>query len=140
MSEVPIEVVAAVFHRFRDGQPEILFFRRATHVSGAGFWEFPGGKVEPGENHNQALHREIMEELDVEIHIGQLLGQNLHPFPNKTVRLSAYIAEIKKGAFQLKEHDGMRWLLEADVNQFRVSAADMPLLPSIYNFLRTLAK
>lgn len=137
MQSDPVEVVAAIFHRIRDGEVEVLLFRRASHVSGAGFWEFPGGKVEPGESREQALTREIQEELGVQVHVGQEMGQNIHQFPQKKVKLIAFLVELIPGVFNLKDHDGFRWIKEGDLNQFKVSLADVPLMPHVFRHLKS---
>ena len=98
-----MEVVAAVIY---DG-PRVLLARRGPGREHAGFWEFPGGKVEEGETPEAALTREIAEELAVKIKVGELVAKAA----DGRIHLSAYRAEIVSGTPELRDHDGMEWML-----------------------------
>ena len=99
MNNQAIHVVGAVFRRWRGSDLQLLFFRRSKTNSGAGFWEFPGGKIESGESANQALVREIQEELGVSIKVQGFLAENEHSFPNKKILLKLYLAELLENNF-----------------------------------------
>lgn len=97
-----MEVVAAVIY---DG-PRVLLTRRGPGSRHAGYWEFPGGKVEQGETHEQALAREIQEELALEIRVGRLLAVA----QDEVISLYAYRAEVLSGTPELREHDLVEWI------------------------------
>ena len=83
----PLPVVAALIERKNgQGEPEILLCRRPAHKSRGLLWEFPGGKVEPGETGEQALARECREELAVELQVGEPAAQTVHCYPDVTVQ------------------------------------------------------
>jgi mutator protein MutT len=85
-----IIVVAGIIQK----NEKYLIAQRKKDLNGGGFWEFPGGKVEPGENHSQALVRELKEELDIEAELGDFFGENIVQFGEKKYHLYAY--HIKK--------------------------------------------
>ncbi len=120
-------VVAAVLRR----RGEILIVRRGPSQSGAGFWEFPGGKVEVGEPPEQALRREIQEELGLSIQIEGLVGEVTHAYPKKTIRLRLFWASSTSESLVLSEHDAFQWLRPKDVNVFELSEADRPFVPKL---------
>lgn len=92
-TSAPLEVVAAVI---TDG-PKVMVTRRLPGGHHGGMWEFPGGKVEKGESHQEALARELKEELGIEAEIFELLAVSLYAYPHRTIRLSAYRAAITSG-------------------------------------------
>jgi mutator protein MutT len=98
--------VAAVIHR----PGEVALFRRGPAMSGAGHWEFPGGKVEVGESEPQALRREIREELAVNINVGEFVGETIHQYPSKKIHLRFYWVSPPLESFVLSEHDGHQWV------------------------------
>lgn len=110
-----MQVVAAVIF---DG-PKVMLTRRGPGRAHAGFWEFPGGKVEQGETPQVALSREIAEELALEIRVGELLTV----VRDQEIELLAYRASILGGQPELREHDGLEWLLPSELAAF-----PMPLL------------
>jgi len=127
-NKIPVVVVAAVIQREEDPQRKILLVRRGPGQSGTGFWEFPGGKVEPGESSEQALRREIEEELNIKIEVGAFIGEKDFAYPNKTVRLRLYWALCHHQQIQLSEHDALQWVLPEEIPVNALSAADRPFV------------
>ena len=121
-----IEVVAAVI--FQEGK--VLCVQRDEHereyVSLK--WEFPGGKVEVGETREDALVREIEEELAVEIHQLQYLMTVEHSYPDFQLTMHAYTCALKAGEVKLREHVGLKWLAVEELDQLDWAAADMPVV------------
>jgi mutator protein MutT len=113
-------VVAAVLRR----RGEVLIVRRGPAQSGAGFWEFPGGKVEAAESPEQALAREIQEELGVLIRIEGLIGEVVHTYPQKKIRLRLFWASPLSESLVLSEHDDFKWLRPHEINIHELSEAD----------------
>lgn len=130
MSAIPILVVAAVIHRAHM-PAEILIVRRGPGQSGAGFWEFPGGKVERGESPEQALRREIEEELGIAIKVQDLVGEEVHHYPTKSIRLRVYKAETLQESLTLSEHDDFKWTRPENIQIDQLSAADRPFVSKI---------
>ena len=124
----PIRVVAAVI--VRDGK--VLACRRAPHKSLAGLWEFPGGKVEPGETDEVALAREIREELGIEISVGALIAESVAPAGETMIHLNAYWAQATtSGEFSSTDHDLMEWIASRDLGTVTWAPADVQLVRAV---------
>lgn len=113
--------MAAVITR-EDGQ--VLIARRAPHKSLPGRWEFPGGKVEPGEDPRAALERELLEEFGVPVKAGASIGSRQHQYPGLTVELDAYRATCAATDFTLDSHDAIAWVKPAECRQYDMAEAD----------------
>lgn len=120
----PIVVVAgAIVH-----ERKWLIARRREGKSMAGFWEFPGGKIESGESPAQALEREIMEEMGIMIHATTVLGTNLHHYSTVSVELILVRAVYVSGEIQLSDHDAYAWVESKDFSNYTFAEADVPLI------------
>lgn len=129
-----IEVVAAVI--VRDGK--ILAAQRG-YGKWKGYWEFPGGKIEPGETPPQALAREIREELAIGITIDRLLDTVEYDYPDFHLTMHCYISHISPETDpQQLEHLALRWLAARDLPQLRWLPADITLIRSLPTLLPTL--
>lgn len=118
-------VGAAIF----DDQGRCLVTRRSAVMSNPGKWEFPGGKLEPGETPEQALAREIKEELDLVIEVGQWIGVGMAKAAEHVqVRLDVYRAWHSGGTLTLHEHDVSRWVAPADFGELDWALADLPIV------------
>ena len=121
-----IHVAAAIIYRYS----KVLCVQRAEnekeYVSLK--WEFPGGKVEAGESREEALVREIKEELVVEIHELQYLMTVEHSYPDFHLTMHAYTCALKAGEVELREHVGMKWLTVEELDQLDWAAADVPVV------------
>jgi mutator protein MutT len=117
-----VDVVAAVLRK--DGK--FFLAQRAETMHLGGQWEFPGGKLEEGETHEEALKREIMEELCIEIKVGELMGEAVHDYPekNRIVHLYFYAAEHTGGVITLTEHQQMKWLEKSELRTIDIAEAD----------------
>ena len=124
-----IEVVAAVITK--DGK--VLCVQRGEHAKEyiSLKWEFPGGKVEVGENREEALVREIQEELAAEIHELQFLMTVEHSYPDFHMTMHAYTCTLKTGEITLQEHVDMKWLTPEELNQLDWAEADLPVVESL---------
>lgn len=119
-----VEVVAALI---RDGE-RFLICQRPAHKARPMYWEFPGGKVEAGETHEEALRRECEEELGIDLRVGARVTQLEHRYPDVLIRLSLYEAVIQSGVPQLREHLAIRWITRAQVREQAFCPADEDIL------------
>lgn len=108
-----------------------LVAQRGPSMHDAGRWEFPGGKVEPGERPTQALEREIREELALHIEVGAHLGRGVADTPDRRIVLDVYLARRSGGTLQLAEHAAIRWIESADIPSLDWAPADRPVLPAL---------
>jgi len=111
-----------------NGQGDVLTVRRPQGKRMAGCWEFPGGKVEPGESREEALRREIREELHLELEGLEPLPSVMHRYDFATVHLIPYLGRATEPQFHLAEHDAFRWLSPADLLSVPWAPADLPIL------------
>jgi 8-oxo-dGTP diphosphatase len=114
-----------------DAAGRVLVAQRPPGKWAAGRWEFPGGKVEPGESEEAALRRELREELGVEVeHCGRL-GAVRHRYPDREVDLALWLVPRFSGTPAGFEGQALRWLPAADLHTADLLEADLPLLPLI---------
>jgi 8-oxo-dGTP diphosphatase len=124
----PIDVVAGVI-RGTDGR--FLITQRLPDDTLGGYWEFPGGKVDPGEEPRAALVRELREELGIETEIGAEVHRVVHAYPDRDVRLFFYEARIISGEPQKLEVADLRWVTTAELMDYQFPEADRPLLEQL---------
>lgn len=110
----------------RDGRLLVAQRPAGTHL--AGLWEFPGGKVQPGESWEDALQRELQEELDCTVHVGALYEEVVHPYPGKTVHLRFYRCSLTQGEPRPVECAAVTWTDRERLRQFEFPPADARLL------------
>lgn len=118
--------VAAVIVENQKG--EVLVARRKKDKKLAGYWEFPGGKIEKGENPEESLIRELKEEMNIVIEIGEFVGENIHFYDRGPIRLMAFTGKIVAGEIKLVDHDEYLWIGLDDVKNIRLAPADIPFI------------
>ena len=122
-----VEVVAALI---RDGD-KFMICQRPAHKTRGLLWEFVGGKVEPGETKEQALIRECREELAVTLTVNEVFMEVTHQYPDMTVRLTLFLAQIADGVPQRLEHNDIRWITPAEIPLYDFCPADVEILAKI---------
>lgn len=123
-----IDVVGAVL---MNEKGEILCALRSQKMSSPGVWEFPGGKIEAGETPQQCLKREIQEELDVEIEVGEFVEEVLHEGSALRVHLLTYFGKIITGTPKAKEHEKLDWRPVEELSKLLWAPADLPTVNKI---------
>ena len=126
-----VRVVAAVIKSTNENKEPIIFATQRGYGDFKGGWEFPGGKIEEGETSEQALKREIMEELDTEISVGELIDTIEYDYPQFHLSMDCFWCEIVSGNLVLKEHEAARWLTKKQLNDVKWLPADVTLIEKI---------
>lgn len=121
-----VRVVAAVI---REGDK--IFSTARGYGEYKGWWEFPGGKIEQGESPEQALVREIREELSAEIEVGELIATVEYDYPAFHLPMDCFWARVRSGQLELKEAEAARWLTEEELDDVKWLPADRELVGEI---------
>ena len=124
-------VVAAIIRK-----GDRIFATQRGYGDWKDWWEFPGGKIEPGETPEEALAREIREELDADITILELLHTVEWDYPSFHLSMRCYLCELRHETLRLNEHESARWLSAADLHTVRWLPADEQLLPLLAERIR----
>jgi 8-oxo-dGTP diphosphatase len=126
-----VRVVAAVIKAKNQDGNTILFATQRGYGDFKGGWEFPGGKIEEGETPKQALKREIMEELDIVIKVGDLIETVEYDYPTFHLSMDCFWCELVSGDLVLKEHEAARWLKLEELTTLEWLPADVTLVEKI---------
>jgi 8-oxo-dGTP diphosphatase len=126
-----VRVVAAVIKAINENGEAIIFATQRGYGDFKGGWEFPGGKIEEGETLQEALKREIMEELDTEISVGELIDTVEYDYPTFHLSMDCFWCEIVRGNLVLKEHEAARWLTKGEVDSVEWLPADVSIVEII---------
>ena len=126
-----VKVVAAVITACNENGEKIIFATQRGYGEFKDGWEFPGGKVEPGETPQAALKREIMEELETEIEVGDLIETIEYDYPTFHLSMDCFWAEIVKGDLVLREHEAAKWLTKEQLGSVDWLPADLGLVEKV---------
>ena len=130
-----IRVVAAVIKATNEKGEPIIFATQRGYGDFKGGWEFPGGKIEEGETPQKALVREIREELDTEIVVGELIETIEYDYPTFHLSMDCFWVEIVSGGLVLKEHEAAKWLTKDELRTVEWLPADVALVEKISEVL-----
>ena len=122
-----IEVVAGVIYK----DNKFLIAQRNLKKAQGGLWEFPGGKVENNESKESALIREIKEEFDADIKVEKYIGENIHHYPERDIKLIFYKARLLSDEIKLLEHEDYRWIEKEDRQKYEFAGADIKVFELI---------
>ena len=130
-----VKVVAAIIKAVNENGETIIFATQRGYGDFKGGWEFPGGKIESGETPQEALKREIIEELDTEVSVGELMYTVEYDYPQFHLSMDCFWCQIVRGNLVLKEHEAARWLTKDELNNVEWLPADITLIEKIRNLL-----
>ena len=130
-----VKVVAAIIKAVNENGETIIFATQRGYGDFKGGWEFPGGKIESGETPQEALKREIIEELDTEVSVGELMDTVEYDYPQFHLSMDGFWCQIVRGNLVLKEHEAARWLTKDELNNVEWLPADITLIEKIRNLL-----
>lgn len=125
-----IQVVAAII--VRDNE---VFATKRGYGDFKGGWEFPGGKIEEGETPKEALRREIKEELDIEISVGELFEMIEYDYPEFHLSMQCFLCEIESGNPKLNEHEDAKWLTKNTLASVEWLPADVEIIEKLKKVL-----
>ena len=126
-----VRVVAAIIQAKNENGETIIFATQRGYGDFKGGWEFPGGKIEEGETPQDALKREIMEELDTKINVGDLLDTVEYEYPTFHLSMDCFLCEIVEGDLVLKEHEAAKWLTKSELGSVDWLPADLSLIEKL---------
>ena len=126
-----IRVVAAVIKATNEKGDPMIFATQRGYGDFKGGWEFPGGKIEAGETPQEALIREIREELETEIAVGELIDTIEYDYPTFHLSMDCFWAEIVSGDLVLKEHEAAKWLTRDKLDTVEWLPADVTLVEKV---------
>ena len=126
-----IRVVAAVIKVTNEKGDPMIFATQRGYGDFKGGWEFPGGKIEEGETPREALVREIREELETEIAVGELIDTIEYDYPTFHLSMDCFWAEIVSGELVLKEHEAAKWLTKDELDSVEWLPADVGLIEKL---------
>ena len=110
---------------------KVLLARRKQGDSHQGFWEFPGGAVEPGETLEECLSRELKEELGVAATVAEVIARNECRSKRGSMDLVALRAHVESGEFRLSAHDAIEWVNPRDLGRYKLAPADLPIAAAL---------
>src|SRR6201999_2685510 len=120
-----------------DADKRVLIAQRPEGKAMEGLWEFPGGKVEPGERPEETVIRELDEELGITVKEPCLAPFTFtsHTYPDFQLLMPLYVCRRWEGSFTAREHSALKWVRPRDLNQYPMPPADLPLIPMLRDLL-----
>lgn len=118
-----VQVVCAIVYK----EDRIFVCRRKPGKTLAGYWEFPGGKIEKSESPTQSLERELKEELQMEVNHLEYFSSSEYDYENFRIKLIAYRAELDSWSGTLNDHDAYRWVEKSKLTDLALAPADIPI-------------
>jgi len=128
-----IQVTAAIM--IKDGR--VLIAQRRLDDFMGGKWEFPGGKIDPGETPEACLRRELHEELGIVTEVHDLFAMSQYDYPDRRIELRAYNVTLCQGDITLNEHSDVRWVAVDKLHQFDMCEADIPFVKRLQKTKQT---
>ena len=122
-----IHVAAAIILQDKS----VLVARRSPHKHMGGYWEFPGGKIEDSETPQQALARELLEELGITTRVGEHFLTNEHDYGDTKISLTAYFCSWLAGNLRLADHDAVQWCNSTELLELDLAPADIPIATAL---------
>jgi len=126
-----VRVVAAVIGAEKENGEPIIFATQRGYGEFKDGWEFPGGKIEAGETPQEALKREIREELDTEISVGESIVTVEYDYPTFHLSMDCFWAEVVSGDLVLREHEAAKWLTKAELDSVEWLPADVIVVEKV---------
>lgn len=127
-----IKVICGIIHK----EDKILLCRKKEGKPLAGYWEFPGGKLEPQESMEEGLKRELLEELQIKVDILKYAGHNIHHYENLSIELHAFHCNCIEDNITLTDHDAYAWVRPEELIKYKLAPADRPLLSGEWELSR----
>lgn len=124
------KVTAALI--IKDGK--CLIAKRKANDRLGNLWEFPGGKIEEGETPEVCLKRELKEELNIDVIIGEFFAESIYKYSHATVQLLAYFVKWQEGTIQLNAHDEIAWVTKNTIENYNLAPADVPLVKRLRRY------
>ena len=122
-----IDVTAAIIRR----NGKILIAKRSSTSSLPHKWEFPGGKIDDGETPEECLKRELQEEFDITVDVGDYLTKSVYHYEQKTIRLIAFQVSTEAHFETLNAHDDVRWVSAEELLDYDLAPADVPIAKEV---------
>ena len=114
---------------------EVFVARRRPEKAYGGFWELPGGKVEPGESHEQALARELAEELKIDVKVGGYIATGVDEREGLKIVLHGYLIKMQSEPVESSDHDRLGWKSVEELKELNIPPADHPILKAVHAVL-----
>ncbi len=124
-----VKVTAAILVK----NNKIIIARRGPDDKLADKWEFPGGKIEIDETPEQCLKREMKEEFDIDVSVGEYLGSSIYKYDHISIELLAYRTYWEEGEIDLKDHDEFKWISLEQLSEFDFAPADLIFVEKLRN-------